>query len=191
MWRRSSCHRASSPETSNNQPFSSQAQFALSSTLSVHSQELTCLATLYSENSSHLLATASSDGTIRLYKLSPGNDSCFQTLEIGSKYALALEFALLPGSSVPVLFVAGTDKAITLFVLQDQEVSFIFPLLYILVCQECLSARPQCLDPHPLGYSLYRTQSKCRKLCPWRSPPGQWFPGQVYPYLEDIRRRPR
>lgn len=110
----------------------STKRFIFASSLVGHTEEITCLGVARGSEipgDSDIIATASSDGTIRVCRLSADKYECIQVIDVGKKYALALEIAFLPGTSIPIIFAAGTDKMITLYVFQSGSVCYLFILI--------------------------------------------------------------
>ncbi|XP_036422308.1 elongator complex protein 2 [Colossoma macropomum] len=63
-----------------------------------------------------LLASASSDSTVKLWTYSSGEAECLQTISFGSGFMMDVSLALLPGSEVPVLACGGDDSKVYLYV---------------------------------------------------------------------------
>ncbi|KAJ1960252.1 Elongator subunit elp2 [Dispira parvispora] len=69
-----------------------------------------------------LIASGATDGTVRVYRRTEGEGTaedevkCIQTLNCGTKYPLALAWALLPNSAVPILATGNTDSKVHLYV---------------------------------------------------------------------------
>ncbi|KAJ3172556.1 Elongator subunit elp2 [Geranomyces variabilis] len=74
-----------------------------------------------------LIASAASDGTIRIWECKENEEgiedtvNCIQVLSIGAKYPLCLALGFLPGMSVPVLISGGTDNKLTVFTSTDAK----------------------------------------------------------------------
>lgn len=89
-----------------------------------HDEGIVCLGVArgdYIRTDEEYFATGSSDNTVRIYKTTRGRCECTQIVSVGSKYALALELGYLPSTQVLIMFAAGTDKLITLYVHQGKE----------------------------------------------------------------------
>ncbi|KAI4879565.1 hypothetical protein NFI96_012594 [Prochilodus magdalenae] len=63
-----------------------------------------------------LLASASSDSTVKLWTYSSGEAECLQTVSFGSGFMMDISLALLPGSQEPVLACGGDDSKVYLYV---------------------------------------------------------------------------
>ncbi|KAE9410421.1 WD40 repeat-like protein [Gymnopus androsaceus JB14] len=84
-----------------------------STKFSAHKQAISALCVI-----DDCLATGSSDATVKLWKLPPGNSDnveALQTISLSGRYPLALAFARLPQTNSCVLAIGGTDKNIQLW----------------------------------------------------------------------------
>ncbi|XP_013389999.1 elongator complex protein 2 [Lingula anatina] len=68
-----------------------------------------------------LIATASSDSTVRIWQREEGGFQYQQSIPFGSGFALDVSLAVLPGTAVPVLACGADDHKIHLFVLQHGQ----------------------------------------------------------------------
>ncbi|XP_056335527.1 elongator complex protein 2 [Danio aesculapii] len=76
-----------------------------------------CAVDAVSLSSSHLLvASASSDSTVKLWTYTSDTAECLQTVAFGSGFMMDVSLALLPGSRVPVLACGGDDSRVHLYV---------------------------------------------------------------------------
>ncbi|TRY84309.1 hypothetical protein DNTS_025420 [Danionella cerebrum] len=63
-----------------------------------------------------LVASASSDSTVKLWTWTPDKAECLQTIPFTSGFMMNVSLALLPGSRVPVLACGGDDSRVHLYV---------------------------------------------------------------------------
>ncbi|KAJ3357557.1 Elongator subunit elp2 [Entophlyctis luteolus] len=81
-------------------------------------------------NGRDLIVSAATDGTVRVWERQTSDaafeDSveCVQTIKTGPRYVLAACVGLLPNTDIPVLFVAGCDCAISLYLRDSQTGQF-------------------------------------------------------------------
>ncbi|KAJ3153042.1 Elongator subunit elp2 [Geranomyces michiganensis] len=101
-----------------------QKDWTCSAVLRGHTAGVSCLGTSRGREipgDTDLIASAASDGTIRIWQRVENHDdiddtvNCIQVLSIGAKYPLCLALGFLPGLSVPVLISGGTDNKLTVF----------------------------------------------------------------------------
>ncbi|XDV34745.1 hypothetical protein PO909_004873 [Leuciscus waleckii] len=91
-------------------------QFTACAVCSGHSGPV-CAVDAVSLSSSHLLvASASSDSTVKLWTCTSGTAECLQTVSFGSGFMMDVSLVLLPGSRVPVLACGGDDSRVHLYV---------------------------------------------------------------------------
>ncbi|KAI8919960.1 WD40-repeat-containing domain protein [Powellomyces hirtus] len=108
-----------------------QKEWRCSAVLSGHVAGVSCLAVARGREISgdtDLIASAASDGTIRMWERRESSSeddtvSCIQVLSIGARYPLCLALGFLPGLSVPILISGGTDNKLTVFTSKDKQFS--------------------------------------------------------------------
>ncbi|KAJ3177298.1 Elongator subunit elp2 [Geranomyces variabilis] len=105
-------------------------EWTCSAILSGHTAGVSCLGTSSGREipgDTDLIASAASDGTIRIWERRENEEgiedtvNCIQVLSIGAKYPLCLALGFLPGLSVPVLISGGTDNKLTVFTSSDAK----------------------------------------------------------------------
>ncbi|GBC05107.1 hypothetical protein RclHR1_06030007 [Rhizophagus clarus] len=100
-----------------------------SAILESHNGSINTLGVIRSRNiivEKDLFATGSSDGVIKIWErceLDDTKDSveCIQTINLGTKYPMALAISYLPESKVPILACGSTDKRLLLFVQKNGQ----------------------------------------------------------------------
>ncbi|KAI7798441.1 elongator complex protein 2 [Triplophysa rosa] len=79
--------------------------------------------------SSHiLLASVSSDSTVKLWTCIYDKAECLQTISFGSGFVMDVSLALLPGSRVPVLACGGDDSKVQLYVQNSEQFQMVLTL---------------------------------------------------------------
>ncbi|KAJ3131171.1 Elongator subunit elp2 [Geranomyces variabilis] len=105
-------------------------EWTCSAILSGHTAGVSCLGASSGREipgDNDLIASAASDGTIRIWERKENEEgiqdtvNCIQVLSIGAKYPLCLALGFLPGMSVPVLISGGTDNKLTVFTSTDAK----------------------------------------------------------------------
>ncbi|CAG8496848.1 7052_t:CDS:10 [Funneliformis mosseae] len=100
-----------------------------SAILESHNESINTLGVIRSGNitiEKDLFATGSSDCVIKIWERSELDDTkdlveCIQTINLGTKYPLALAISYLPESKVPILACGSTDKKVLLFVQKNNQ----------------------------------------------------------------------
>ncbi|XP_062846773.1 elongator complex protein 2 [Trichomycterus rosablanca] len=91
-------------------------QFGATTVCSGHSGPVCAVDGLFLSPTKSLLASTSSDSTVKLWTYSNGTAECLQTIPFGSGFMMDVSLALLPGSKVPVLACGGDDSKVHLYV---------------------------------------------------------------------------
>ncbi|XP_072532176.1 elongator complex protein 2 isoform X2 [Salminus brasiliensis] len=91
-------------------------KFASSAVCSGHSGPVCAVDAVALRSGQLLLASTSSDSTVKLWTYSSGAAECLQTISFGSGFMMDVSLALLPGSEVPVLACGGDDRKVYLYV---------------------------------------------------------------------------
>ncbi|XP_055075443.2 elongator complex protein 2 [Misgurnus anguillicaudatus] len=94
-------------------------KFTVCAVCSGHSGPV-CAVDAVSLSSHLLLASVSSDSTVKLWTCTSDKAECLQTISFGSGFVMDVSLALLPGSRVPVLACGGDDSKVHLYV-QNNE----------------------------------------------------------------------
>ncbi|XP_066530537.1 elongator complex protein 2 [Hoplias malabaricus] len=97
------------------------SKFAFSAVCSGHTGPVCAVDGLYLPSGQLLLASASSDSTVKLWTYSSGKAECLQTISFGSGFMMDVSLALLPGSEVPVLACGGDDSKIYIYVQLSEQ----------------------------------------------------------------------
>ncbi|CAI2166210.1 4499_t:CDS:10 [Funneliformis geosporum] len=100
-----------------------------SAILKSHFESINTLGVIRSGNitvDKDLFATGSSDCVIKIWERSELDETkdlveCIQTINLGTKYPLALAISYLPESKVPILACGSTDKKVLLFVQKNKQ----------------------------------------------------------------------
>ncbi|KAJ3221970.1 Elongator subunit elp2 [Clydaea vesicula] len=110
-------------------------EFVKSGVLTGHTEGINCVGVARGSrihNNFDLVVTSSSDETMKVWKLvqilddttknNPKDEiSCIQSIKIGKNYPLCIEMGFLPNSETPILFTAGTDTNIHLYIQKGEE----------------------------------------------------------------------
>ncbi|KND04539.1 Elongator subunit ELP2 [Spizellomyces punctatus DAOM BR117] len=102
-------------------------QWICSAVLEGHTAGITSIGVVRGRNipgDLDLIASAASDGTIRIWERLEGNEDivrCVQVLSVGARYAMCLALAYLPNSTVPVLISGGTDSRMTVYIRERKQ----------------------------------------------------------------------
>ncbi|XP_051948383.1 elongator complex protein 2-like isoform X2 [Xyrauchen texanus] len=91
-------------------------QFTVYAVCSGHSGPVCAVDAVSLPSSQLLLASASSDSTVKLWTCTSDTAECLQTISFGSGFVMDVSLALLPGSRVPVLACGGDDSKVHLYV---------------------------------------------------------------------------
>ncbi|KAJ3334109.1 Elongator subunit elp2 [Blyttiomyces sp. JEL0837] len=114
----------------------SSGTFVNSATLEGHTSAITSLGVsrgLSIPGSKDLIASAASDGTVRLWERTEFSDTedkveCVEVINTGTKFAMALSIAFLPYSSVPFLITGGTDMKVHIYIKSEAKFEHILAL---------------------------------------------------------------
>ncbi|KAL2915406.1 Elongator subunit elp2 [Polyrhizophydium stewartii] len=105
-------------------------QWRLSCRIDAHEQGIVALAVVQGRDVANddgdWIATAASDSTVRLWRLTNSPDGgdkleLFQAISAGRHHMMALGLAFLPKSQVPVLLAGGTDMRLHVYVKQPES----------------------------------------------------------------------
>ncbi|RXN26095.1 elongator complex 2 isoform X1 [Labeo rohita] len=91
-------------------------KFTACAVCSGHSGPVCAVDAISLSSSQLLVASASSDSTVKLWTCSSDTAECLQTVSFGSGFMMDVSLALLPGSRVPVLACGGDDSRVHLYV---------------------------------------------------------------------------
>ncbi|XP_051519316.1 elongator complex protein 2 [Myxocyprinus asiaticus] len=91
-------------------------QFTACAVCSGHSGPVCAVDAVSLPSSQLLLASASSDSTVKLWTSTSDTAECLQTISFGSGFVMDVSLALLPGSRVPVLACGDDDSKVHLYV---------------------------------------------------------------------------
>ncbi|XP_059365685.1 elongator complex protein 2 isoform X1 [Carassius carassius] len=91
-------------------------KFTACAVCSGHSGPVCAVDAMSLSSSQLLVASASSDSTVKLWTCSSDTAACLQTISLGSGFMMDVSLALLPGSRVPVLACGGDESRVHLYV---------------------------------------------------------------------------
>uniref|UniRef100_A0A672SVS3 Elongator complex protein 2 n=1 Tax=Sinocyclocheilus grahami TaxID=75366 RepID=A0A672SVS3_SINGR len=91
-------------------------KFTACAVCSGHSGPVCAVDAMSLSSSQLLVASASSDSSVKLWTCSSDTAECLQTVSFGSGFMMDVSLALLPGSRVPVLACGGDDSRVHLYV---------------------------------------------------------------------------
>ncbi|KAJ2838609.1 Elongator subunit elp2 [Coemansia sp. 'formosensis'] len=83
--------------------------------LSGHKNSVISTASVELEDGLIIVVTASTDGTLRVFEISGDDSVCVQTVDVGSRNAIDLTMAVLPGCGAVVLATGNTDNCVHLY----------------------------------------------------------------------------
>ncbi|KAJ2797338.1 Elongator subunit elp2, partial [Coemansia furcata] len=83
--------------------------------LSGHRNSVISTASVELEDGLIIVATSSTDGTLRVFEISGDDSVCVQTIDVGSRNAIDLAMAVLPGCGAVVLATGNTDNCVHLY----------------------------------------------------------------------------
>ncbi|MED6267378.1 Elongator subunit elp2 [Characodon lateralis] len=82
-----------------------------------HTGPVSAVDAIYTEDSKVLVASSSSDSTVRLWLCSDNKQAeCLHNVSFGSGFMMDVSLALLPGTRVPILACGGDDSRVHLYV---------------------------------------------------------------------------
>ncbi|KAG8442531.1 hypothetical protein GDO86_011361 [Hymenochirus boettgeri] len=98
-------------------------QFEQPIVLEGHLEAVCAIHAVYARGSEDtvLIASASSDSTVRLWLRKNTTSECIQTLSFKNGFVLDLCISFLPGSSVPILACGADDSLVHLYVMQNEQ----------------------------------------------------------------------
>eukprot|EP00761_Pharyngomonas_kirbyi_P001902 gb/GECH01001906.1/.p1 GENE.gb/GECH01001906.1/~~gb/GECH01001906.1/.p1 ORF type:complete len:809 (+),score=191.80 gb/GECH01001906.1/:1-2427(+) len=103
---------------------SESQEWIKSDTLKGHTNSVTNLATLALESGETLIASASADSTVRLWRRESSSQSSWeqiQTIDFGTRPVETLAFTCLPNSQIPCLAAGGLDRKVHIFARKGKE----------------------------------------------------------------------
>ncbi|KAJ3137898.1 Elongator subunit elp2 [Physocladia obscura] len=111
-------------------------EWRCSAVLTGHSAPVSALAVAHARvfptSTSDLIISAATDATVRIWRRSPSSNhstfedhvECIQILPTGPRYSLSAALSFLPNSNVPILFLAGCDNLISVYLSNDKNLQF-------------------------------------------------------------------
>ncbi|XP_015227893.1 PREDICTED: elongator complex protein 2 [Cyprinodon variegatus] len=86
-----------------------------------HTGPVSAVDAIYTEDSEVLIASASSDSTVKLWLCSDKKAECLHNVSFGSGFMMDVSLALLPGTRVPILACGGDDSRVHLYVQESGQ----------------------------------------------------------------------